>query len=101
MQYSYQCEKCGHQCCIEKRMKDATRPEYCPKCDFTLVRDFVADNITGATAALANEIRGYPYVSSRLPRDLEGCRHDPIGKPIIESKSHEKEVMSRTGMRRE
>jgi hypothetical protein len=36
----------------------------------------------------------YPYVSSRLPRNLEGCRCTPEGKPIVESKSHEANILA-------
>ena len=39
----------------------------------------------------------YPYVSNALPRRLEGCRSTPAGKPIVESKRHERELMARHG----
>lgn len=42
-----------------------------------------------------------PYISSRLPRGIEGVNHTPQGKPIIESRSQEREVAARMGMVRE
>lgn len=39
----------------------------------------------------------YPYVSNALPRRLAGCRTTAMGKPIIESKRHERNVMARHG----
>lgn len=42
-----------------------------------------------------------PYVSSRLPRNLAGCNCTPSGKPIIESRSQERNIMARHGYERE
>lgn len=39
----------------------------------------------------------YPYVSNSLPRNLAGCKTTKLGKPIVESKRHEREVMARHG----
>ena len=39
----------------------------------------------------------YPYVSNSLPRNLVGCKTTKLGKPIVESKRHEREVMARHG----
>lgn len=39
----------------------------------------------------------YPYVSNSLPRNLVGCKATKLGKPIVESKRHEREVMARHG----
>lgn len=39
----------------------------------------------------------YPYVSNALPRNLAGCRVDSKGKPIVESRRHEQEIMARHG----
>jgi len=39
----------------------------------------------------------YPYVSNSLPRNLTGCKTTKLGKPIVESKRHEREVMARHG----
>lgn len=41
------------------------------------------------------KVHGYPYLSSSLPRNLEGCETNSQGKPIITSRNHEKQVMSR------
>ena len=38
----------------------------------------------------------YPYVSACLPRNLSGCKTQG-GKPIVESKRHEREIMARHG----
>lgn len=43
----------------------------------------------------------YPYVSSSLPRNLEGCTTNSQGKPVIMSRRHEKEVMARHGYEKE
>lgn len=43
----------------------------------------------------------YPYVSSSLPRNLEGCSTNSQGKPVIMSRRHEKEVMARHGYAKE
>lgn len=50
-------------------------------------------------ADVKNRVHGYPYVSHTLPRntDLAGCKHDHRGRPIIESRTHEKEVCAQTG----
>jgi len=43
----------------------------------------------------------YPYVSNALPRNLEGCKTNRIGKPVIMSKRHEREVMARHGFEKD
>ena len=42
----------------------------------------------------------YPYVSHALPRNLQGCRTDSQGHPIIESRRHERNVASMHGLQR-
>ena len=42
-----------------------------------------------------------PYASDRLPKGLPGCRHDKSGRPIIETRGQEREVMSKFGYERE
>jgi len=39
----------------------------------------------------------YPYVSQALPRNLDGCKTDKNGKPVIMSKRHERNVMAKHG----
>lgn len=39
----------------------------------------------------------YPYVSHALPRNLAGCKTAKGGKPIVESKRHEREIMAKHG----
>jgi hypothetical protein len=43
----------------------------------------------------------YPYVSTSLPRKLEGCKTTTQGKPVIMSKRHESEIMSRHGFEKD
>lgn len=42
-----------------------------------------------------------PYVSSRLPRNLEGVPCTPSGKPIITSQAQERNICARFGYERE
>jgi hypothetical protein len=39
----------------------------------------------------------YPYVSQSLPRNLDGCKTNSQGKPIITSRRHEANVASQHG----
>lgn len=39
----------------------------------------------------------YPYVSSALPRKLEGCPTTKSGKPVIMSRRHERNIAARHG----
>ena len=43
----------------------------------------------------------YPYVSTALPRRLQGCKTNRQGKPVIMSKRHEREVMARHGFEKD
>lgn len=43
----------------------------------------------------------YPYVSTSLPRRLEGCKTNRQGKPIIMSKRHERNVMAQHGFEKD
>lgn len=43
----------------------------------------------------------YPYVSQSLPRNLEGCKTNAQGKPIIESRAHEANVAAMHGYERD
>ncbi len=42
-----------------------------------------------------------PYISSRLPRNLEGCQCTAQGKPLIATQAQEREVAARLGWERE
>ena len=48
-------------------------------------------------AGIDAKIHGYPYVSSSLPRNLEGCDTNRQGKPIVTSRRHEHELISQHG----
>ena len=52
-------------------------------------------------AGMDAKVHGYPYLSNSLPRNLEGCDTNRQGKPIITSRNHEREVISRHGYERE
>lgn len=54
-------------------------------------RSEVSTNFTTST---------YPYVSRALPRNLQGCKTDRQGHPIIESRRHERNVASMHGYQR-
>ena len=72
----------------------------CWHCKLPAGRDYGAENkVFNAEAARADS--QYPYVSSRLPRNLKGCECAADGKPIIQSKAHEDRVARSHGMRRE
>ncbi len=43
----------------------------------------------------------YPYVSHALQRRLEGCKTTRDGKPVVMSKRHEREIMSRHGFEKD
>jgi hypothetical protein len=43
----------------------------------------------------------YPYVSQALPRNLAGCKTARGGKPIVESKRHEREIMAKHGYQKD
>lgn len=42
----------------------------------------------------------YPYVSTALPRNLAGCK-SVGGKPLVESKRHERNIMSQHGFEKD
>jgi len=52
-------------------------------------------------AGMEAKVHGYPYVSNSLPRNLEGCDTNRQGKPLITSRRHEKEIMTRHNLERE
>ena len=52
-------------------------------------------------AGIDAKVHGYPYVSSSLPRNLKGCDTNRQGKPIVKSRRHEREVISRHGYSRD
>lgn len=52
-------------------------------------------------AGIDAKVHGYPYVSSSLPRNLKGCDTNRQGKPIVTSRRHEREVISRHGYSRD
>ena len=53
------------------------------------------------SADVAARVHGYPYSSRALSRNLAGCDTDRAGRPIIRSRTHEREVMARHGLDRD
>lgn len=59
-----------------------------------------------ATRILSNPgaVRGdnwKPYISMRLPRNLQGVPCTPSGKPIVTSRAQEREICAKFGYERE
>lgn len=48
-------------------------------------------------AGIAMDNIGYPRVSRAMKKGLSGAEHDKDGRPIIESKRHEKSMCERHG----
>lgn len=57
--------------------------------------------VASTTQVGVNPSATYPYVSSQLPRNLSGCKVDRLGKPIITSRRHEREIEARHGYERD
>lgn len=98
MIYCYSC-----QCRMDQALTFAigTAPPEVPcPCGDKAVRNFAAENAGPASFALKAD-RKYPYVSNRLPKNLDGCEHTAKGKPVIMSPAHEKNVAAACGMSRE
>lgn len=99
MIFCYACPDCGiHE--EEHQIGRAPVTIFCPICQGICSRAFHAEPKATNPEKLAADGK-YPYVSSRLPRNLEGCPTDSKGKPVILSKRHEQEIASRHGMKRE
>ena len=96
--YCYKCP-CGKGFEVRKPMSEVRRIEYCPTCSKVSERDYRAEN--AGPSVQAGEWKGYPYVSKRLPKNLEGCSTNDKGQPVIESKTHEAEIKAKHGYRRE
>lgn len=98
--YCYKCPECDARFEVRKSMAQVDEQEACPTCMVVVgVRDFQAEN-AGPSAAVADWNK-YPYVSKRLPKNLEGCSTNDKGQPVIVSKSHEREIAAKHGYRRE
>lgn len=50
---------------------------------------------------VAVQTHGYPYVSNQLPKNIEGCKKDKRGRPIIRSRRHENNLRARYGLMRD
>lgn len=99
--YSYECKECGGLFDLSVKSKEEfldARPK-CPSCGSVSVRRAnPAPYHASLTAGKSRMDAKYPYVSRRLPRNVfRNCRHTKDGKPIIESKAHEREIMAGAG----
>jgi hypothetical protein len=95
--YAFIDESTGKSCELVFAMKDAppigATVEVDGKRLVRVVSDFQVDPATNRSQ--------YPYVSSSLPRRLAGCKTNSQGKPIIESRRHERNVMAQHGYEKE
>lgn len=95
--YSFIDESTGESCELVFAMKDApsigTTVEVDGKQFVRVANDYQVDPGTNRSQ--------YPYVSNSLPRRLAGCKTDNKGKPIIESRRHERNVMAQHGYEKE
>lgn len=100
MIYCYLCETCAHKQQVWRPI--GTAPEFlpCESCGDPTSRDYSTESAGPAAAQIKNDSK-YPYVSNRLPANLDGCPADPKGKPVILSKRHEAEIMARYNYGRE
>lgn len=48
-----------------------------------------------------NVVHKYPYVSSALPKNIGDCEKTKGGKPIIQSRAHERNICAKYGFVRE
>jgi hypothetical protein len=55
-------------------------------------------------AGVESKVHGYPYTSFSLPKninDVPGIKHDNHGRPVIQSRSQERELCARYGLVRD
>lgn len=95
------CYSCGCGCDQVLQYPIGTAPQYvdCP-CGGAADRNYQMENAAPASAQIAAGQK-YPYVSNRLSSNVGGCQLTDKGRPVIESQSHEREVMARANMRRD
>lgn len=99
--YSYQCLECSKTFDLTV----GSREEFLdarPKCSCGCSRVRPALSVPYAPTLTEGKARmdaKYPYVSHSLPRGgkMKTCRHNELGKPIIESKQHERNIMAGAG----
>lgn len=98
--YAYRCPECQGVFDLTVGSRDEyleARP-VCPSgCKASPRRHNPAPYAPSLTDGKARMDAKYPYTSSVLPRFMKGCRHTRDGKPIIESKAHERNVMAGGG----
>lgn len=92
--YDYRCKSrdCRHE--VELLLPISSEPSAllpCPSCGKKKLGRVIenVDGVTLATAAIGYQNR-FPYVSTAFPFKAKGAKHvGPLGKCLIESKSHE------------
>jgi hypothetical protein len=93
MKYEFQ-DQSGNVVEIDMPMRDAPSIGSIIEHEGTLLTRIASMSVQVDPAVNRSQ---YPYVSHALPRNLSGCSKYVGGKPIIESKRHEREVMARHG----
>lgn len=101
MRFCFKCSACGNPDTVEARIGQAPERIRCSVCGEWSERDFTSEGDKVNAEQVATQVKGYPYVSHRLPRNLDGCECDRSGKPVIRNPRHEREVMARHGYKRE
>ena len=99
LSYTYRCRDCFKvfDLTFADRQSYIDAAPQCP-CGSSHIHRYVeTPHIPAAINAKAKFDGMYPYVSHSLPRNMKGCRHTPAGKPIIESKAHERNIMAGGG----
>jgi len=91
--YAFVDESTGEMCELVFAMKDAPAIGSTVMVDdrkwTRVISDFQVDPATNRSQ--------YPYVSNALPRNLEGCKTNRLGKPVIMSRRHERNIMAKHG----
>lgn len=99
MIFCYRCDNCDMQSSREAPIGKPPEPFAC-NCGGQFERSY-SDEGGKVNTAYQNARNKYPYVSKRLPHNLEGCPTNAKGQPVIVSPRHEAEVMSRHGYSRD
>lgn len=91
--YAFVDEATGDTCELVFAMKDAPAIGTTVTVDgrewTRVISDFQVDPATNRSQ--------YPYVSNALPRNLDGCKTNSQGKPVIMSRRHERNIMAKFG----
>jgi putative FmdB family regulatory protein len=99
--YEFKC-KCGHTEARIRRITQAPPLGSVVKCPACLRRTLrrICSVVTVAFAAMKASNK-YPYISRQHSAERLGTKATEHGHAIIESRAHERDVMSRTGLVRD